>query len=188
MSLGAAFRQIRVPGAGFPDQQLEQGTLEKRHVPSDDEHRAQPGGDGGMDAAETAQAGAEIGNAAEVGPPSRRVTRVGDEQRRRPEGGGDYVDDPVEHAAAADLEQTFGSAVEPGGGAARQDGPAHVSSGARASARARRPARIAATAGAAPPSTAAPAPDRWRGRSAAATGARHPAPRGGTGSRARVSR
>ena len=122
----AAFGKACVRGLETVGQGADEGGGDEGHVPRHADDRCGGFGDGGMEPAERAAAGPEVGSHAKVGGPAWGVGTVRDEEgwlaQRRGHGG----DQPVENALAAHGFQALGPPAEAGRPAAGQDRAANA--------------------------------------------------------------
>jgi hypothetical protein len=94
----------------------------ERHVPGDADHRSRRLYHRGMDPAQGADAGPQVGDNAEIGPPAGRLGGIRDEQRRAPERVLHGRREPVENPLAAHALEPLRFPAEPGRPASREDG------------------------------------------------------------------
>ena len=67
-----------------------------------------------------------VGHHFQVGSPARRFGGVGHEEGWCTEGAGQFIDDAIQDAAAADHFQALGPTLEAGGATARQNDAPHA--------------------------------------------------------------
>ena len=98
----------------------------ERHVPRDTYHGCRRFDHCGVDAAERAEAGTNIGHSAEVGAPLGGIRRIGHQERWFSQRGVESPGEAIEYSFAADQFQTLGLTTEPGRPPAGEDGSSNA--------------------------------------------------------------